>query len=66
MRIHLVTPRNPESFWTMNRILGTLGKRCAFPNLALPTLAGLTPAAHEITICDENVESVDFDVEWGA
>ena len=40
MRIHLVAPRNPESFWTMTRILRTLGKRCVYPNLALPTLAG--------------------------
>ncbi|MBW1686121.1 MAG: B12-binding domain-containing radical SAM protein [Deltaproteobacteria bacterium] len=63
MRIHLVSPRNPESFWTMNRILRTLGKRCVFPNLALPTLAGLTPERHEVTFCDENVEEVDFDVE---
>jgi len=63
VRIHLVSPRNPESFWTMNRILPTLGKRCVFPNLALPTLAGLTPERHEVTLCDENVEEVDFDVE---
>jgi radical SAM superfamily enzyme YgiQ (UPF0313 family) len=63
MRIHLVTPQNPESFWTLNRILPTIGKRCIFPNLALPTLAGLTPDGHTVTLCDENVEPVDFDVE---
>ncbi len=63
MRIHLVSPRNPESFWTFDGILPTLGKRCVFPNLALPTLAGLTPDSYEITLCDENVEEVDFDVE---
>ena len=63
MRIHLVAPRNPESFWTMTRILSTLGKRCVFPNLALPTLAGLTPPECEVSLCDENVEGVDFDVE---
>jgi radical SAM superfamily enzyme YgiQ (UPF0313 family) len=63
MRIHLVSPRNPESFWTLNRILPTLGKRCVFPNLALPTLAGLTPPDCQVTLCDENVEPVDFDVD---
>jgi radical SAM superfamily enzyme YgiQ (UPF0313 family) len=63
VRIHLVSPRNPESFWTFNRILPTLGKRCVFPNLALPTLAGLTPEPHEVTLCDENVEEVRFDVD---
>jgi radical SAM superfamily enzyme YgiQ (UPF0313 family) len=47
----------------MDRILPTLGKRCVFPNLALPTLAGLTPPGHDVTLCDENVEEVDFDVD---
>jgi radical SAM superfamily enzyme YgiQ (UPF0313 family) len=63
MRIHLVTPRNPESFWTYDRILPVIGKRCVFPNLSMPTVAGLTPREHEITLCDENVEEVDYDVE---
>ena len=62
MRIHLVSPRNPASFWTMDRILPTLGKRCVFPNLSLPTVAGLTPPDFDVTLCDENVEEVDFDV----
>jgi radical SAM superfamily enzyme YgiQ (UPF0313 family) len=61
MQIYLVSPRNPESFWTMHGILPTLGKRCVFPNLALPTLAGLTPPGYEVSLCDENVEDVDFD-----
>jgi radical SAM superfamily enzyme YgiQ (UPF0313 family) len=63
VRIHLVTPRNPPSFWTYDRILPTLGKECIFPNLSMPTIAGLTPREHEITLCDENVEEIDFDVE---
>ncbi len=63
MRIHLVTPRNPPSFWTYDRILPTLGKQCIFPNLSMPTLAGLTPREHEVSLCDENVEEIDFDVE---
>jgi radical SAM superfamily enzyme YgiQ (UPF0313 family) len=63
MRIHLVTPRNPESFWTYDRILPLIGKRCVFPNLSMPTVAGLTPGEHEITLCDENVQEVDYEVE---
>ena len=63
MRIHLVTPRNPPSFWTYDHILPALGKRCMFPNLSMPTVAGLTPGEHEVTLCDENVEEVDFDVD---
>ena len=63
VKIHLVTPKNPPSFWTYDRILSTLGKRCIFPNLSMPTLAGLTPPEHEVTLCDENVEEIDFDFE---
>ena len=63
MKIHLVTPKNPPSFWTYDQILATLGKRCIFPNLSMPTVAGLTPREHEMTLCDENVEEIDFDVE---
>jgi radical SAM superfamily enzyme YgiQ (UPF0313 family) len=63
MKIHLVTPRNPSSFWTYDEILPVLDKRCIFPNLSMPTVAGLTPGEHEVTLCDENVEEIDFDVE---
>jgi radical SAM superfamily enzyme YgiQ (UPF0313 family) len=63
VKIYLVTPKNPPSFWTYDRILPTLGRSCIFPNLSMPTLAGLTPREHEIVLCDENVEEVDFDFE---
>jgi radical SAM superfamily enzyme YgiQ (UPF0313 family) len=61
--VYLIAPKNPESFWTFDRILPSLGKRCVFPNLALPTLAALTPAPHEVVLCDENVEPIDFDTD---
>jgi len=63
MKIYLVAPRNPESFWTFDRILPSLKKKCVFPNLSLPTVAGLTPREHEVVLCDENVEPVDFDTD---
>jgi radical SAM superfamily enzyme YgiQ (UPF0313 family) len=63
MKICLVAPKNPESFWTFDRILKSLGKQCVFPNLSLPTVAGLTPPGHEIVLFDENVEEIDFDVD---
>jgi radical SAM superfamily enzyme YgiQ (UPF0313 family) len=63
VKIYLIAPKNPVSFWTFDRILPSLRKRCVFPNLALPTIAGLTPAPHEVTLCDENVEPIDFDTD---
>ena len=63
MRIYLITPKNPPSFWTYDEILPVLGKRCIFPNLSMPTLAGLCPDSHEVVLCDENVEEIDLDFE---
>jgi len=63
LKIHLVTPRNPPSFWTYDGILPVLDKDCIFPNLSAPTVAGLTDRKHEVTLCDENVAPIDFDVE---
>jgi len=63
MKIYLIAPKNPESFWTFDRILPSLNKSCVFPNLSLPTVAGITPHEHEVVLCDENVEAVDFDTD---
>jgi radical SAM superfamily enzyme YgiQ (UPF0313 family) len=63
LKIYLIAPKNPESFWTFDRVLSSLGKRCVFPNLSLPTVAGLTPPPHEVVLCDENVEPVDLDTD---
>ncbi len=63
MKIYLITPRNPESFWTFDRILPTLGKKCVYPNLSMPTVAGLAGSEHEIVLCDENVGEIDFDTD---
>jgi radical SAM superfamily enzyme YgiQ (UPF0313 family) len=63
MKIYLVAPKNPESFWTFDRILASLKKKCVFPNLSLPTVAGITPREHEVVLCDENVEPIDFDCD---
>ena len=57
MKVYLIAPKNPESFWTFDRVLPSLGKRCVFPNLALPTVAALTPPSHEVVLCDENDDS---------
>lgn len=63
MKIYLVSPLNPKSFWTYDHVLPTIGRRCLFPNLSMPTIAGLTPRGHEVVLCDENVEDIDFEVD---
>lgn len=58
MRLLLVNPALPESFWSfrwaLEEVLG--GKRSLNPPLGLATLAALCPPHWEVTIVDENVE----------
>ncbi len=63
--IVLINPRFETSFWGMEHALhlcAKLGKRANMPVSALPLLAALTPAEHKITLIDENVEEIDFDL----
>ena len=63
MRLLLINPRYPESFWSfrwaVERILP--GKRAINPPLGLATLAALCPPSWDVRIVDENVESVPLD-----
>jgi len=58
MRLLLINPKTPESFWTfkwaVNEILP--GKRAVNPPLGLATVAALSPADWDVRIIDENVE----------
>ena len=60
MRLLLINPRAPESFWTfrwaVDRVLPD--KRAINPPLGLATLAALSPESWEIEIVDENVEPI--------
>lgn len=60
MRLLLINPRFPESFWsfklTVEKILPN--KRTINPPLGLATLAALSPDDWEIEIIDENIETI--------
>ena len=60
MRLLLVNPRFPESFWSFKWALDTMlpDKRTINPPLGLATLAALCPERWEVTIVDENIESL--------
>src|SRR4051812_29184671 len=64
--IVLINPRFEASFWGMEHVLPLLGKRANMPVASLPLLAALTPAAHQVTLLDENVDALDFDRLMGA
>jgi radical SAM superfamily enzyme YgiQ (UPF0313 family) len=63
MRLLLINPRFPDSFWSfrwaVNEVLP--GRRSVNPPLGLATLAGLSPAHWQITIIDENVEPIPLE-----
>jgi radical SAM superfamily enzyme YgiQ (UPF0313 family) len=60
MRLLLINPRFPESFWSFKWAVDRVfpGKRAINPPLGLATLAALCPADWDVSIVDENVESV--------
>jgi radical SAM superfamily enzyme YgiQ (UPF0313 family) len=60
MRILFINPRFPESFWSFRWAVETVlpGKRALNPPLGLATVAALCPMDWEVTIVDENVESI--------
>jgi radical SAM superfamily enzyme YgiQ (UPF0313 family) len=58
--IVLINPRFRPSFWGLEHALPAWGKRANMPVSSLPLLAALTPAAHRVTLIDENVEEIDW------
>lgn len=60
MRLLLINPKYPESFWSFKwAVDGILpGKRAINPPLGLATVAALCPPTWEVEIVDENVESI--------
>ena len=60
MKLLLINPRHPESFWSFRWAVREIlpAKRALNPPLGLATLAALCPSHWDITIVDENVESI--------
>lgn len=59
--IVLINPQFEVSYWGLEHALPLVGKKCNLPTACLPLLAALTPAGHEVTLVDENVEPIDYD-----
>jgi len=65
MRLLLINPRFPDSFWSFRWAVKDIlpGLRSVNPPLGLATLAGLCPPDWDITIVDENVEPIPLEPE---
>ncbi len=63
MKVLLINPKFPESFWSLKWAVDTFvpGARTVNPPLGLATLAALCPPDWEVEIVDENVQSIPLD-----
>src|ERR1051325_5203370 len=65
MKVLLVNPEFPDTYWSFRHALPFEGKRCAFPPLGLLTVSALLPASWERRLVDLNIESLkQTDIEW--
>ena len=65
MKILLINPEFPDTYWSFRHALPFEGKRCAFPPLGLLTVSALLPPEWERRLVDLNVEALKTaDIEW--
>ncbi len=65
MRVLLVYPEFPDTYWSFRQTLAFYGKKSIFPPLGLLTVAGMLPDSWERRLIDLNVQSLrDDDVKW--
>ena len=65
MKILLVYPRYPDTFWSFRHALKFIFKKAAFPPLGLLTVAAMLPEEWEKKLVDMNTTTLtDKDISW--
>jgi len=65
MKILLVYPEFPDTFWSFKHALSFIRKKASSPPLGLLTIASMLPAGWEKKLVDMNVQQLrDKDLEW--
>lgn len=65
LKILLVYPQYPDTFWSFKHALRFISKESSFPPLGLLTVAAMLPNSWEKRLVDLNVTSLkDSDLEW--
>lgn len=65
MKVLLVYPTYPDTFWSFRHALRFIGKRACFPPLGLLTVAAMLPAQWEKKLVDMNVRPLtESDLQW--
>jgi len=65
LKILLVYPQHPDTFWSFKHALKLIAKKAAYPPLGLLTVAAMLPDEWEKKLVDMNVTSLnDEDLKW--
>lgn len=65
MKVLLVYPETPDTFWSYKHVVRLVSRRSAYPPLGLLTVAAMLPREWELRLVDLNVEPLsDADVRW--
>jgi len=65
MKILLVYPQYPDTFWSFRYALKFVSKKASFPPLGLLTVAAMLPESWEKKLIDMNVSQLtDEDISW--
>ncbi len=65
MKVLLVYPRYPDTYWSFRHALRVAAKKAAFPPLGLLTVAAMLPEDWEKKLVDMNVKTLDDDdIRW--
>jgi len=65
MKVLLLYPRMPETFWSFSSVLKFVRRKASMPPLGLLTVAGMLPRDWELKLCDLNVKPLkDRDIDW--
>jgi len=59
MKILLLSPKTPSTFWSFEHVLRFVARKAAFPPLGLLTVAAMLPRDWELRVLDLNVEELD-------
>ena len=65
MKVLLVYPRYPDTFWSFSYALRFIGKKASLPPMGLLTVAAMLPKKWDLKLVDLNVSSLkDEDISW--